>query len=101
MTDALDNLSLQLDENIYKAIFDSYNYPVLIAEPDGKILDMNPTACQILEVERETSPTRRVEEFFRWDTSSGDKPTIALNDLIVSNTNGPAGLHEFPVIPVR
>jgi diguanylate cyclase (GGDEF)-like protein len=88
MTDAPDNLSSFPDKNIYKAIFDSYNYPVLIAEPDGKILDMNPTACQILEVERETSPARRVEEFFRWNANNGDNSTTTLNDFVIRHPSG-------------
>lgn len=91
MTDAFDNLCPNQDKNIYKAIFDSYNYPVLIAEPDGKILDMNPSACQMLEVERGTSPARRVEEFIRWKTNNGDKPGI--KDFIACNVSGEAQIY--------
>jgi diguanylate cyclase (GGDEF)-like protein len=93
MTDALDNLSPYLEENLYRVIFDSYTYPVLIAQLDGNILDMNPTACQIFGVERGAAPARRVEEFFIWGANNGAKPPFDLNDFIASNASGEAKIH--------
>jgi diguanylate cyclase (GGDEF)-like protein len=94
MTETPDNLSPHPDENIYKGIFDSYTYPVVIAQSDGEILDMNPTACQILEIQRETKSARRVEEFFIWDSKNGGKPPIDYQDFIVRKAGGEAQIRS-------
>jgi diguanylate cyclase (GGDEF)-like protein len=67
MTDSPDTLSSDLGENLYRIIFDSYVSPVLIVQPGGLILDMNPAACQALGISRKDSPGRRIEEFLQWE----------------------------------
>jgi diguanylate cyclase (GGDEF)-like protein len=94
MTDAPNNISSYPDENIYKVLFDTYSYPVVIARTDGEILDMNPTACRILGVERGDTLTKRVEEFFRWNANNGNKPPVDFNDFVLNNTNGEAKIQN-------
>jgi diguanylate cyclase (GGDEF)-like protein len=94
MTEMPDNINSYPDENIYKRIFDSYSYPVVIAQTDGKILDMNPSACHILEVQRETKSARRVEEFFIWDANNGNAPPTDYHDFIVRDASGEAQIRS-------
>jgi diguanylate cyclase (GGDEF)-like protein len=88
MTDPPDNLSNDLGENLYGIIFDSYFYPILITRPDGVIVDMNPSACQILGVHREDAPSRRVEEFLIWEPSEKNEALDGPLDMADAKSSG-------------
>jgi diguanylate cyclase (GGDEF)-like protein len=93
MTDSPDTLSSDLGENLYRIIFDSYVSPVLIVQPGGLILDMNPAACQALGISREDSPGRRIEEFLQWEPIEETKAQSDFMGLENAKFKGEGLLH--------
>jgi diguanylate cyclase (GGDEF)-like protein len=92
MTDKSDNPSSPFGENLYKIIFDSYTNPVIIAQFNGEIMDMNPAARQILGVEEGGIASRRVEEFLNWESKGDKKLPNLLADLVNAKASGEAHL---------
>lgn len=81
MTDAPNTSSSPQGENPYRIVFDSYFYPVLLARPDGEILDMNPAACQALGISREDIAGRKAEEFLIWEATEENPALTRLSEL--------------------
>jgi diguanylate cyclase (GGDEF)-like protein len=101
MTDPSDIVFSYPGENLYQIIFDSYFSPVLIAQPDGLILDMNPAACQALDMRREDSQDRRVEEFLQWEPAEETRMPACPVDLENAKSSGEGLLRTAKHAPRR